>query len=199
MIVIRTGIGEAANRLELFVAGLDDWSVRPPDGGQTYWEAAREVWHWSRLQMYATQNASEGDVWPQYDATGEADRYVVIKAKILGLSADAVRRTVLRWPGVDRLFGGLTSPSHPDAVFLPSPRSAEYGTNTPWAGSNDRGEGLAPAGLGGHPIPRRPLAQVGAATMTRFEEAALRYVSARALAATDRITGEAALAMRRRQ
>lgn len=199
MIVIRTGAGAAADRLELFVAGLEDWSVRPPDGGRNFWESARDVWHWSRLQMYATMNASEGDMWPDYDATAEKDRYVAVKAAILGVSQEAVRRTVLRWPGVDRLFGGLTSPSHPDAIFLSSATRGEYATATPWAGANDRGEGLAPEWLGGHPIPRRPLTQVGPATMTRFEETALRYVSSRALAATDRMTGDAALAARRRR
>jgi len=192
---ILTSAPLVARILHTQVAGLKDFSKVGPNGEPSCWDRYREIMLRRGRRMYATQNSSEGIMWPQYLDTAERDAYIFAKAGITGLSVDAILTTVLMWPGVDRLFGSLTSASHPDAVYLPTKESADIGTSTPWAEANHLGLGNAPKNLGGHPIPARSLMDIGAQTSEELNAAAFEYITVRITDTTERVTAATARQM----
>ena len=190
-----TSAGAVARVLRIEVAGLSDWSRPGSRGEPSCWARYRVIMLERGRRMYATQNSSEGAMWAQYLDTGERDAYIFAKAAIIGLSVDAILATVLMWPPYNRLFGSLTSASHPDAVYLPSPDSCDIGTRTPWAQANHVGGGTAPKKLGGHLIPARPLMDIGQATEEQLVRAAVDYIADRIEDTTERVTAATARAM----
>ena len=191
---VGTTAGDVARVLEVEARGLRDWS-KPTREGPSYWDRSHRVFVESRRRMYATQNASEGAMWPQYVDTPERDHYIYAKSAIAGIPLDRIAGTVLQWPPYNRLRNSLTVASHPDHVWRTSPEEAEAGTRTPWAYANHTGTGRAPRHLGGHQTPRRPLLDSGPQTIEAYTRAAVDYISERIEDTVERVTAAEALAM----
>lgn len=166
MITLRVTDNSGALQRAIVVASdtLADWGP--------FFGAWAELWRDSRERMFETSGRSTDTPWPMYSrSTGEA-QYAAIKASIFGRRM--TQSDVLTWLiGPERLRPSLTQPTHEFTIHEETPESLTVGTSVPYAAHHDQGVGNAPAHLGGHPIPKRPLLNFG----TELEYLTSRLVS----------------------
>jgi hypothetical protein len=161
-------------------AQVDEMRERLPDMSET-WQHVQRDYTDTRRVAFETQGQSIGRPWPGY--TQAEAQYVAIKSRLLG--RPVTNADLLRWPGdQERVYPSLTDPSHPEHVFVSAEGEMQIGSAVPGVDDIEHGTGRAPAHLGGHTPPARPIAHpLGA----RFEERLQERLDAHVEAA---VTGE---------
>lgn len=183
---VYSNIGEYQPVFEAAIVGLRDMRTKPmteTGQGPSLWDLIYATMRLTRLRLANSQGASEGLVWPDYQAHEE--RYRKIKEKILKRSVG--RSDLLRWMiGVkERLVPSYTRPMHPDGIGWQSssraPLALTYGSAVPYAGNHERGVGQLPLWARmenmSHAIPARPMLTIGAETTRRLEQDTIKYAS----------------------
>lgn len=152
------------------------------------WKRWRPEWYASRRQQRRTSGRSTGAPWVQYHRTTERERYMHFKGSItgraLGLDPEQYRSRQflhslrpLTWPGKERLLPSLENPLHPDAIWISTEKKLTLGTRVPYARKHELGIGRAPAHLGGHRIPKRPMLRIGTYALRTLNDAVSDYAA----------------------
>jgi hypothetical protein len=131
-------LGDTVEAIESAITRCDDFTP--------LWHTLQKPWVESRVQMFLTQGASNDTPWAPRSYS-ERRYYMPRKRAALKQKPLAARglNRFTRTPSSrvagekERLFPGMTDPSHRDFVWDPQHASLTMGVRTPWATALDVG------------------------------------------------------------
>jgi hypothetical protein len=176
-LIIRSNLPGAGEVFSAEIKKLDNYGRTPARGKPSLWDRFAVSWRSNRKRMFETAGAYVGTPWLSYDQTAERDWYKYYKAIVYNNDRPLTLFDVLRWRGSDILMRSFTEKTSPHYFEERSPLMLALGSSLRYADNHNRGVGVAPSRLGGHPIPWRPLTALGGRLGVAWREDLIDYAT----------------------
>ena len=176
-LIIRSNLPGAGEVFSAEIKKLDNYGRTPARGKPSLWDRFAVSWRSNRKRMFETAGAHAGTPWLSYDQTAERDWYKYYKAIVYNNDRPLTLFDVLRWRGSDILMRSFTEKTSPFYFEERSPLMLALGSSLRYADNHNRGVGVAPSRLGGHPIPWRPLTALGGPLGVAWREDLIDYAT----------------------